>query len=110
VAIKVLLADDHKIVRAGLRSLLESGGQFDVVAEAENGRETVSLTKKLNPDVVVMDVAMPDMNGVDATQKIARRPRKLPGRIRAPGYWRYPDIPTDYLLPVCSKPEPKDIC
>lgn len=73
VTIKVILADDHKIVRAGLRSLLESGGQIDVVAEAENGRETVSLTKKLNPDVVVMDVAMPDMNGVDATQKIARQ-------------------------------------
>lgn len=73
VTIKVILADDHKIVRAGLRSLLESGGQIDVVAGAENGRETVSLTKKLNPDVVVMDVAMPDMNGVDATQKIARQ-------------------------------------
>lgn len=70
--IRVLLADDHKILRDGLKSLLESNGNFEIVGEAENGRETVALVKKLSPDIVVMDVAMPDMNGVDATQKITR--------------------------------------
>lgn len=72
MAIKILLADDHKIVRAGLKSLLESEADFDVIAEADNGRDTVILAKKLEPNVVVMDVAMPDMNGIDATRKISK--------------------------------------
>ena len=71
MTIKVVLADDHNILRAGLRSLLEASADVEVLAEAENGRDTVSLTKTLSPDVVVMDVAMPDMNGVDATRKIS---------------------------------------
>ena len=70
--IRVILADDHKILRAGLRSLLESDGQFEVVSEAQNGRETVSLARQHEPDIVVMDVAMPDMNGVEATRKISQ--------------------------------------
>ena len=70
--IKVILADDHNIMRAGLKSLLESSKKVVVVAEANNGRETVSLARKLKPDIVVMDVAMPDMNGVEATRKLAQ--------------------------------------
>ena len=70
--IKVILADDHNIMRAGLKSLLESSKKVEVVAEANNGRETVSLARKLKPDIVVMDVAMPDMNGVEATRKLAQ--------------------------------------
>ena len=69
---RVILADDHNILRAGLISLLQSDRQFEVIAEACNGRETVNLVRRLAPDIVVMDVAMPDMNGVDATRKISR--------------------------------------
>ena len=69
---QVLLADDHQILRAGLKSLLEARRDIEVVAEADNGRDTVALARKLNPDVVVMDVAMPDMNGVEATRKISQ--------------------------------------
>jgi len=72
MATRVILADDHKILRAGLISLLKSARDFEVVAEACNGRETVNLVRQLKPDIVVMDVAMPDMNGVEATRKITR--------------------------------------
>ena len=70
---KVLLADDHKIVREGLRVLLEREEDLEVVAEAENGRDAVRLARELGPDVVVMDIAMPDLNGVEATRQIQRR-------------------------------------
>lgn len=72
MATRVILADDHNILRAGLISLLNSVRDFEVVAEACNGRETVNLVRRLKPDIVVMDVAMPDMNGVEATRKISR--------------------------------------
>jgi DNA-binding NarL/FixJ family response regulator len=72
MATRVILADDHNILRAGLTSLLKSARDFEVVAEACNGRETVNLVRRLKPDIVVMDVAMPDMNGVEATRKITR--------------------------------------
>jgi DNA-binding NarL/FixJ family response regulator len=68
--ITVLLAEDHSIVREGLRSLLELGGDFEVVGEATNGREAVELTRKLRPAVVVMDIAMPVLNGFEATRQI----------------------------------------
>ncbi|KAF0216922.1 MAG: LuxR family transcriptional [Geobacteraceae bacterium] len=70
MSIRVLLVDDHKIVIEGLRSLLEKEPDVEVVAEAENGRESIRLARKLLPDVVLMDVAMPEMNGVDATRRI----------------------------------------
>ncbi|HXX57325.1 MAG TPA: response regulator transcription factor [Thermodesulfovibrionales bacterium] len=68
--IKVLLADDHKIVRDGLRTLLENHPEITVVGEAEDGRETVQLAQKLAPAVVIMDIAMPDLNGIEATRQI----------------------------------------
>ena len=71
--IKVILADDHAMLRAGLRSLLQAAEAYDVVAETDNGRDTVALARELKPDIVVMDVAMPDMNGIDATRRIARQ-------------------------------------
>ncbi len=68
--VKVLLADDHKIVRDGLRTLLEKHPEIEVVGEAEDGRETVQLVRELSPEVVIMDIAMPDLNGIEATRQI----------------------------------------
>jgi two-component system response regulator NreC len=69
--IRIVLADDHTVVRKGLRLLLESQPNFTVVADAANGRETVSLAEEHKPDVVVMDVAMPILNGIEAARQIA---------------------------------------
>jgi two-component system response regulator NreC len=67
---KILIADDHQIVRQGLRFLLEKESDLKVVAEAENGRTTVRLARELTPGVIIMDVAMPDLNGIEATRQI----------------------------------------
>ncbi len=68
--IKVLLADDHTLFRAGLRSLMELESDIQVVGEAENGRLAVEITKILHPEIVVMDIAMPLLNGLEATRQI----------------------------------------
>jgi DNA-binding NarL/FixJ family response regulator len=68
--ITVLLAEDHTIVREGFRKLLESESDIEVVGEAQTGRQAVELTKKLRPAVVVMDIAMPLLNGLEATRQI----------------------------------------
>jgi DNA-binding NarL/FixJ family response regulator len=70
--ITVLLAEDHMIVREGLRALLEAEGDVEVVGEAQTGRQAVQLTKRLRPDVVVMDIAMPLLNGLEATRQIRK--------------------------------------
>jgi DNA-binding NarL/FixJ family response regulator len=70
MSIRVLIADDHKIMLAGLRSLLEKQTDFDVIGEADNGRKAVLMAQKKKPDVVVMDVSMPDLNGMEATTQI----------------------------------------
>lgn len=70
MSIRILLADDHKITRQGLRSLLEKQQDMEVVGEAEDGRTTVRLVGELSPNVVIMDVTMPDLNGVEATRQI----------------------------------------
>ena len=75
-SITVLLADDHTVVRQGLRLLLEAEADIQVVGEAENGRQAVQLARKLRPGVVVLDVAMPLLNGLEATRQITR---DLPG-------------------------------
>ena len=77
MAIKILLADDHKITRQGLRSLLEKQSDMAVVAEAEDGRTAVQMVEKLSPDVVIMDVSMPDLNGIEATRQIISRNSKV---------------------------------
>jgi len=68
---KILLADDHTIFRAGLRALLEGESGMQIVGEAANGEEAVDQVRKLRPDIVVMDLSMPTMNGLDATRRIA---------------------------------------
>lgn len=68
--IRILLADDHKITRQGLRLLLGEESDMEVVAEADQGRTAVQLANKLMPDVVIMDVSMPDLNGMEATKQI----------------------------------------
>jgi DNA-binding NarL/FixJ family response regulator len=70
--ITVLLADDHTVVRQGLRALLVAEGDIEIVGEAENGRQAVQMVKKLLPDVAVVDIAMPVLNGLEATRQITR--------------------------------------
>lgn len=68
--LRILLADDHVVMRTGLRALLERQPNLEVVGESENGRETIDLAASLKPDVVVMDVGMPVLNGIEATKTI----------------------------------------
>ena len=74
--ITVILADDHTVVRQGLRALLEAEEDMCVIGEAENGRQAVQMTKRLRPDVVVMDIAMPLLNGLEATRQVSRESPK----------------------------------
>jgi DNA-binding NarL/FixJ family response regulator len=71
--IKVLLADDHGLVRKGLRFVLEHEPGIEVVGEAVDGREAVRMAEELNPSVIIMDIAMPNLNGIDATSQIVKR-------------------------------------
>jgi len=71
--IKVLLTDDHQIILDGLQSLLKNSAEFTVIAEANNGREALRLLEILQPDVVLMDIDMPAMNGIEALKEIRRR-------------------------------------
>jgi DNA-binding NarL/FixJ family response regulator len=76
MSIRILLADDHKIVRDGLRTLIEKEAGMEVAGEADNGRKILKMAQKIHPHVVIMDVTMPDMNGIDATRKITN---EIPG-------------------------------
>ena len=67
---KIILADDHRIIREGLRALLDKEPDMEVVAEAEDGRATVRLSRECMPDVVIMDITMPGLNGIEATRQI----------------------------------------
>ena len=73
--IRILLADDHAMVREGTREILDRQDDLVVVAEAGNGREAIDLAEKEKPDVAVVDISMPVMNGIDAT-KVSRRSRR----------------------------------
>jgi DNA-binding NarL/FixJ family response regulator len=70
MSIKIIVADDHPIVRIGLRNVFEKCQDFEVIGEAANGETTVKLSRELSPDVIVMDISMPDMSGIEATRSI----------------------------------------
>jgi two-component system response regulator NreC len=75
--IKILLADDHTIVRQGLKLILSANSDLQVVGEAANGREAIELASKLKPDIVLMDVAMPELNGIEATRRMVQENQRL---------------------------------
>lgn len=76
--IKVLLADDHSIVRAGLRRIVEESGDMEVVAEADDGREAIQLVQKIKPDVAVVDISMPGLDGLEVISQLQAQQPKLP--------------------------------
>jgi len=71
--VRILLADDHKVVRQGTRALLSAVPEWEIVGEADNGRDAVSLTAELKPDIVILDISMPELNGLDATRQIKKK-------------------------------------
>lgn len=73
---RILLVDDHELVRRGIRALLEAEEDFEICAEAADGRDAVDLVQELAPDVVVMDIGMPGMNGIEATRRIRKTARR----------------------------------
>lgn len=79
--IRVLIADDHSLVRAGIRALLDKQPDIEVVAEASNGREALKLVKQHQPNVVLMDIAMPELNGLDAIRQLSKEFPKIHGLI-----------------------------
>lgn len=79
MSVKILVADDHEIVRRGVRHILSSRPEWEVCAEAADGLEAVALVKRVKPDVTILDISMPTMNGLDAAREIARL--NLPTRV-----------------------------
>jgi DNA-binding NarL/FixJ family response regulator len=72
VTIRVLLVDDHRLFRSGIRAMLKDATRYEIVGEASNGREAVEMCEKLSPQLVLMDIAMPMLNGIEATRRIVR--------------------------------------
>lgn len=76
--VKILVADDHEVMRMGIRNLLESVPEWDVYAEASSGREAVEIALQSPPDLIIMDITMPEMNGLEAAAKIAESQPDIP--------------------------------
>ena len=73
MSVKIIIADDHKIMRDGLRNMLDKESGMEVVAEAKNGREAVSMAEQLRPDILIMDISMEGLNGIDATRALVAK-------------------------------------
>lgn len=76
--VRILIADDHEVMRMGIRNLLESVPTWKVTAEARNGREAVEMAIRSSPDIIIMDIAMPEMNGLEAAAQIGRERPEIP--------------------------------
>lgn len=76
---RILIVDDHEVVRQGIRTILKARPQWEVCGEAANGKEAIDQAKNLEPDVIIMDITMPEMSGIEATREITKR--KLPGAV-----------------------------
>ncbi|HLZ90615.1 MAG TPA: response regulator transcription factor [Candidatus Acidoferrum sp.] len=72
MASKILIVDDHEVVRQGIKTILRSRPQWEVVGEAVNGRDAIEKAKNLDPDVIIMDITMPEMSGIEATREISK--------------------------------------
>ena len=70
---RILIVDDHEVVRQGIRTILKSRPQWEVCGEAINGREAIEKAKQLDPDVIIMDITMPEMSGIEATRELAKQ-------------------------------------
>lgn len=73
MSVRIIIADDHKIMRDGLRNMLDKETGMEVVAEAKNGREALRLAEQLRPDILIMDISMDDLNGIDATRALVAK-------------------------------------
>lgn len=76
---RILIVDDHEVVRQGIRTILRARPQWEIIGEAANGREAIDQARILHPDVIIMDITMPQMSGIEATREIAKQ--KLPGAV-----------------------------
>src|SRR5437588_4777089 len=79
--IRILIADDHGVVRKGLKLQLEQHNDFQVVGEASDGREAVAMSEALSPHIIIMDIAMPNLNGIEATTQIVKKNPQIGGII-----------------------------
>ena len=70
MTVRIVMVDDHEVVRAGMRLMLEDDGNIEIVGECDNGQDAIKMAAELKPDVVVMDITMPEMNGIEATRRI----------------------------------------
>jgi DNA-binding NarL/FixJ family response regulator len=77
MSIRIVLADDHKVLRHGLSAALKNEADMEIVGQAENGHEAIRLTQELRPDVIIMDIAMPELNGIEATRQIIKDHPKI---------------------------------
>ena len=77
-AVRILVADDHEVMRLGIRNLLESVADWSVYAEAKSGREAVDIALLSSPDIIIMDITMPEMNGLEAAARIATERPHIP--------------------------------